>query len=67
MLKFKVTRMTCGHCVRAVTNAVQSVAPQAQVDINLETGVVGIAGAANVDAVVAAITEEGYTVERLAA
>ena len=42
MLKFKVTGMTCGHCVKAVTQAVQSVAPQAQVEVNLETGEVSM-------------------------
>ncbi len=67
MLKFKVTHMTCGHCVRAVTQAVHSVAPQAQVEINLETGEVGITGATHTGAMIAAITEEGYTVEHLAA
>lgn len=67
MLKFKVTGMTCGHCVKAVTKAVQGVAPQAQVEINLETGVVGITGATDAGVVSAAIAGEGYAIERLAA
>jgi copper chaperone len=67
MLKFKVEGMTCGHCVKAVTQAVQNVAPQAQVEVSLETGVVGITGATNSDAVIAAIAAEGYAIERLAA
>jgi copper chaperone len=67
MLKFKVTGMICGHCVKAVTQAVQSVAPQAQVAINLQTGEVGITGATDPAAVSAAITGEGYAIERLAA
>jgi copper chaperone len=67
MLKFKVTGMTCGHCVKAVTQAVQSVAPQAQVEVNLETGEVGITGATDPGAVIAAIAGEGYAIERLAA
>ena len=67
MLKFKVTGMTCGHCVKAVTQAVQSIAPQAQVAVNLETGEVSIIGATDPAAVSTAITGEGYAIERLAA
>ena len=67
MLKFKVTGMTCGHCVRAVTEAVQTVAPQALVAVNLETGEVGITGATDPAAVSAAIAGEGYAIEHLAA
>ena len=67
MLKFKVTGMTCGHCVKAVTQAVQSIAPQAQVAVNLETGEVSITGATDKAAVSAAIAAEGYAIERLAA
>ena len=67
MLKFKVTGMTCGHCVKAVTQAVQSIAPQAQVAVNLETGEVSITGATDQAAVSAAIAAEGYAIERLAA
>jgi copper chaperone len=67
MLKFKVTGMTCGHCVKAVTQAVQSIAPHAQVAVNLETGEVSIGGAADQAAVSAAIAAEGYAIERLAA
>ncbi len=31
---FTVTGMTCGHCERAVKNAVQQLDPQAQVNID---------------------------------
>ena len=34
MLELKVAGMTCGHCVKAVTEAVQSVAPQAVVAVD---------------------------------
>ena len=33
MYQLQVENMTCGHCVSAVTKAVQSVDPQAQVQI----------------------------------
>ena len=67
MIRFSVSGMTCGHCVRAVTEAVQAVAPQALVAVNLKTGEVGITGATDPAAVSAAIAGEGYAIERLAA
>jgi copper chaperone len=66
MLRLKVTGMTCGHCVRAVTEAVESVAPGTQVDISLETGALGIAGEADAGRVIAAIEDAGYAAEPLA-
>lgn len=62
MSKFKVTGMTCGHCVRAVTQAVQSVAPRTKVDVSLQTGEVNVTGAADASRVIAAIAGEGYEV-----
>jgi copper chaperone len=52
--KFQVTGMSCGHCVNAVQNAVQTVDPEAQVTVDLPTG--------HVD--VAAIENAGYTVQQ---
>lgn len=60
----KVEKMTCQHCVRAVTNAVTSVAPGAQVAVDLPTQQVRVA-AADPDAIAAALREEGYTAEVL--
>lgn len=57
-----VQGMTCGHCVRAVTEAVKTVDPQATVNIDLATGVVEIDSSQPRDALSNAITEEGYTV-----
>ena len=58
-----VQGMTCGHCERAVTNAVKSVDPQAAVRVDLATGTVEIESAQPRDAFAAAIIEEGYSVE----
>ncbi len=58
-----VQGMTCGHCVRAVTEAVKTVDPQATVNINLATGIVEIDSAQPREALSNAITEEGYTVQ----
>ena len=55
--------MTCGHCERAVTEAVKTVDPQATVKIDLATGIVEIDSAQPREALSKAITEEGYTVQ----
>ncbi|MGC9270638.1 heavy-metal-associated domain-containing protein [Acidiphilium sp.] len=64
MLELHVDGMTCNHCVRAVTEAVHSVAADAKVAIDLPTGTVHIDNATPADAaaITAAIVEEGYTV-----
>lgn len=36
MSTFSVPDMTCGHCVRSITEAIQAVAPQATVSTDLE-------------------------------
>ncbi|MFO7481424.1 cation transporter, partial [Oceanibaculum nanhaiense] len=47
MALFKVTGMSCGHCVKAVENAVHEAAPRAKVTVDLAAGTVrtdGIGG-----------------------
>lgn len=58
----QVQGMTCGHCERAVTQAVQQVDPAAQVRIDRASGKVDIDSTAAREALAAAIAEEGYTV-----
>lgn len=58
-----VQGMTCGHCERAVTEAVKTVDPQATVKIDLATGMVEIDSTQPRDALSKAITEEGYAVQ----
>ncbi|WP_291519777.1 cation transporter [Acidovorax sp.] len=59
---FQVQGMTCGHCERAVTQAVQQVDPAATVRIDRASGKVDVASTAPREALAAAIAEEGYTV-----
>ncbi len=61
-LQLIVKGMSCGHCVRAVTNALAALDPQAQVQIDLPTGRVVVHTQASTEAVVTAITEEGYEI-----
>ena len=59
---FTVTGMTCGHCERAVTQAVRQVDPQAQVVIDRAQNRVQVQSTQPRAALAAAITEEGYAV-----
>ena len=60
---FNVQGMTCGHCERAVKEAVQSVDPAATVHIDRSTGRVEVGNTnAPRDTLAHAIAEEGYTV-----
>lgn len=57
-----VQGMTCGHCERAVTQAIEQVDPAAAVRIDRSTGKVEVQTTAPREALAAAIAEEGYTV-----
>lgn len=59
---FQVQGMSCGHCVNAVTQAVRSVDPQAEVKVDLPTGKVDVQSAQDHAAIARAIEEEGYRV-----
>lgn len=59
---FQVQGMTCGHCERAVIQAVQQIDPDAQVRIDRASGSVVVDSTAPREALAAAIAEEGYTV-----
>lgn len=58
---FRVTGMTCGGCVRAITNAIKARAPSASVDVDLANGIVTV-DEADPGAVAAAITDAGYEI-----
>jgi copper chaperone len=60
MLKFQIPAISCGHCVRAVTEAVQAVDPKAQVQIDMAAKRVQVSTQAPRPAVVAALAEAGY-------
>lgn len=63
MQTFNVTGMTCAHCERAVTQAIQSKDGDAKVDIDLESGVVQVESKLDEATVREAIEEEGYQVQ----
>lgn len=60
---FQVQGMSCGHCERAVTQAVQRVDPAAQVKIDRPAGQVEVETTQPREAIAQAIAEEGYAVQ----
>lgn len=60
--EFHVEGMTCGHCERAVTNAVHEVDASAQVQIDRTQKKVVVQSAAERESLRHAIAEEGYQV-----
>jgi copper chaperone len=59
---FQVQGMSCGHCAGAVTQAVKSIDPAAEVKIDLASGRVDVQSDGDRGAIAKAIEEEGYTV-----
>ncbi|WP_068825509.1 heavy-metal-associated domain-containing protein [Pseudomonas sp. BMS12] len=56
----KVSGMSCGHCVRAITRALQAGDPAAQVQIDLGAGEVQVEGRQSLEALLQAIRDKGY-------
>ncbi|MGL6243935.1 cation transporter [Pseudomonas sp.] len=63
MQVFNVQGMSCGHCVKAITQALQAKDPAASVRVDLAAKEVGVESALTTEQVIAAITEEGYDVK----
>jgi copper chaperone len=60
MLEFDIANLSCAHCVRAVTEAVHEVDPQAQVDVDLTRKQVHVDTQAGREQLVTALAEAGY-------
>ncbi len=63
MQTFHVPDMTCGGCVRAITNAVKEADPAAEIAADVPTHLVRIDSAKPAEALLAAIREAGFTPE----
>ncbi|WP_338497552.1 cation transporter [Pseudomonas sp. WP18] len=62
MQVFNVQGMSCGHCVKAITQAVQARDPAADVQVDLSAKTVQVQSSLPAATVVEAIKEEGYEV-----
>ncbi|CAH0355592.1 heavy-metal-associated domain-containing protein [Aquabacterium sp. CECT 9606] len=63
MFEFQIPSMSCGHCIKAVTEAVQSVDAQAKVQVNLAQHQVTVETSLQRAAIAAALAEAGYPVQ----
>ncbi|PMZ85511.1 MULTISPECIES: heavy-metal-associated domain-containing protein [unclassified Pseudomonas] len=63
MQVFNVEGMSCGHCVKAITQALQAKDPAASVRVDLAAREVGVESALTAEQVIEAIREEGYGVK----
>jgi copper chaperone len=60
MIEFSIPAMSCGHCAKAVTEAVHEVDPKAQVQVDLASKKVQVQTEAERGRLVAALAEAGY-------
>jgi copper chaperone len=60
MTTFDVKGMTCSHCVRAVTSAVQEIDAKARVEVDLASGTVLVDSTSPAAAIEQAIEAAGY-------
>ncbi len=66
MTDLKVEGMTCHHCVMAVTKALEGVAGVRKAEVDLDAGRARVDGDADVQAMIAAVQDEGYQASLLA-
>ena len=59
-MEFNIPAMSCGHCVRAITEAVKQADPQAQVSVDLTSKKVTVQTTQEREAVAAALADAGY-------
>lgn len=60
MIELTLPTMTCGHCVRSVTAAVQQVDPAAKLEFDLPSHRVSIESSQPAERFTAVLAEEGY-------
>lgn len=64
MFTLKVSGMTCGGCINAVTRAVQAQDPQAEVRVDLATQVVSLETSLSTVRAAELITDAGFPVSK---
>ena len=62
MFALKVSGMTCGGCINAVTRAIQAQDPQAQVQADLETQIVSSETRLSAELATKLITDAGFPI-----
>ncbi len=62
MYEIKVSGMTCGGCVKSVTNALKSLDSKAEVNVDLNSQKINIVSDKTKEEINSAIEEAGFTV-----
>ncbi len=60
MIELHIPNMSCGHCVRTITEAVHASDPQAQVSTDLAQHLVRVQTHVSAEVLAAALTQAGY-------
>ena len=60
MTELRIDGMTCGHCVAAVKKALERVPGVTAAQVELATGRARVEGEPSLDALLAAVQDEGY-------
>ncbi len=64
MLSLKVSGMTCGGCINAVTRAIQAQDPQAEVQVDLASQIVNLETSLSQEKASELITDAGFPVAK---
>jgi copper chaperone len=64
MFALKVSGMTCGGCINAVTRAIQAQDPQAKVQADLATQVISLETSLSPELAAGLITDAGFPVSQ---
>jgi copper chaperone CopZ len=62
MIELKVTGMTCGGCVNSVKRAINREFPEADVQVDLDTGLVRVQGQVDAERAALSIKNAGFEV-----
>ncbi len=61
MLTLQIPTISCGHCARAITEAVQELDPAARVEVDIDGKKAAIESTAATADILARLDEEGFT------
>lgn len=67
MFRFKIAKMSCGHCAASIERAVKGVDPQAAVSVDIGRKEVAIRSTAEERLIAGALRAAGYEGQALAA
>ena len=59
-MQFRVENMSCGSCVKHITQAIAAIDPNAKVDVNIADKKVTVDSVASAQDIEAALAEDGY-------